>query len=497
MSEPALVDAVDAFSEAALSSSGAFVSVTDAPFSADVSGATDATAAIQAAIDAYPNGNVTIYIPGTPLVSGAINVSKDYTVLVQLGKIRFAPTGAADALGTYPLFNFSAGASILYGCGLYNAHAYSTDTVKRKVLCRITDCSEFTLFNPRSGNDGQWTGANSVGLWTRGRDTSVFYAPHFRADTCIYIDKNPNAANLEDADHFTFYDCFLVPSDATKYGIECADGVHWSNTNFHNGNVSKGVGIIHWNNTTGAGVASHDLVFSGTWRHEQATDITKPMVHLSATVGLLQSLVLDGIYGGAASNGIYVRQNGVGASLTVRDYHFVQAGGVALDFDGAELVAERVICQVGSSVSMANMTQTKGELPPAGAEPISHDTKWLPSSNATLAAGIMDVFGGVRRFPARGSLANGASLVLAPFQGSSVVGSIRVGATGASKSAHISASVDGLGAFGSVAGIGEIAVAPGTPTGGKFTLFWQGAAAVSLANNSGETMSYVVLVDWI
>ena len=273
------------------------VNIRNKPFNATGNGIADDTAEIQAAIDfVCARGGGTVFFPiGEYLVTDTLTIDTAGVELVGVSQkgsvIAFAPGSAKTCL------DFTAGAGVLYNCGVKNIGIQGSGAFQKKGIV-ATDVSSFIA---RDIEIIDFTGNTSVGIQTKGREVSVFENIHIGADLPIQISANPNS-NI-DANEFVFRDLYLVAEDATQPCILGDDAIFFSGLKFL-GKQSwvHGADGFRFVNTTGA-EASFDLIFEGIWR-EQGDSATAYVLNIQGTAaGPVQGLTIIGGFGDTGTRG--------------------------------------------------------------------------------------------------------------------------------------------------------------------------------------------------
>lgn len=179
------------------------------------------------------------------------------------------PTAAVSIL------KFSAGAQVLYGCGLCNIAIASSDTTYTKTGVEIIDASRFKMQDvavecyPRGALFSGGTG--SIGFLIKGRDTSDVKRITAYAEKPFIIGINPNSAITLDS--WNFEDVNLVAhldTSSSFHNLFIANGASLTNVHFRKMNLQGGTDGIHWINTT-AVATSENVTFQGI-KSEQSPD---------------------------------------------------------------------------------------------------------------------------------------------------------------------------------------------------------------------------------
>jgi hypothetical protein len=196
--------------------------LTPCHFGALLDDATDARAAIQAAIDSLPaKGGVVRFPLGDMVSCGQINVDRDHVIIEGMGwgsRLRFQAAGAAT------LFCFEQEDAVLLGCGIRNIRLSSNlpsgDVAKTAI--DVHDAREFLaeriaillwLGGAETNSDGRLV-RGSIALRVRGRDAGTYRKLVIHADMPIVLDLNER--DVKDMDHHTFEDLDLLSSEASE-----------------------------------------------------------------------------------------------------------------------------------------------------------------------------------------------------------------------------------------------------------------------------------------
>lgn len=286
------------------------ISVKD--FGAVGDGTTDDTVAIQRAINYWSSGSGKVFFPqGVYKTTQTLIVAQDGVNLVgegmRVSKINFVPTAGDTCIFFGKGGEGSVDGGIISECSVEKLWLYSSDTTYKKIGIDLKDQGECFISELKIGPGGNWTGAGSIGVKTRGRQLFSMAFASIYADLPINIAYNDSAPSLC-ADLFSFEN--ILTSAANTYpNIQIDDKVVLSNVKF-GGVVSLNGGNygVYWNNTTGGIAESANLIFENV-RYEQATDPTKYAFYLKpASLNLLSFSHTR--FGGANAypiNGLYLR----------------------------------------------------------------------------------------------------------------------------------------------------------------------------------------------
>lgn len=206
------------------------VTVTPEQFGYTTYGSGDAGPAIMAAIASVVGAVTVVFGSHVYNIVTPVVVNKDYVSLLGQGystTLQFSPV----VNGTMITW-VKPGTVVTYGC-LRNMCLFSSDSIFTKIAVNFIDISDIEMSGiliAGATGSSRWTGANSIGLKTNGRQTSSFYNLKIFADLPIVIDVNPNHVYLC-ADHFHFYDIYCIGNGLNPI-ITANDGVTFTNTTF-------------------------------------------------------------------------------------------------------------------------------------------------------------------------------------------------------------------------------------------------------------------------
>jgi Pectate lyase superfamily protein len=293
-------------------------------------GVADDTAAIQAAIDAFPNGAGRVYLPhGNYRVSDTITISKNRMHFVGDGayasQITFAPTRDATCL------KVSNGSGMVVQGSVRDIAFFSDDRTHDKTAILLSDTSSYLIENVVVGGSvvvsgsQYWGGGTSVALRLRGREFGMLRNLQFAADRPMVIEPNPNSSIS--IDHFHFEDCYLTANAHPCVQIE--GGVNLTNVKFNGAQAWVfGTHGLYWSDRTSR-AASILLSLSGV-RWEQGQDSGAFLVYIDHNHALA-GFVLRDCYGGLERNGFFLRRC---SNVNLESVWYV-GHGVALDVDGS------------------------------------------------------------------------------------------------------------------------------------------------------------------
>jgi len=301
---------------------------------------TDDTAAIKAALVAGVGRTIWFQGKGYLVTDAMTTIATSGTVIRGINKrtsrIIFRPS-----VDDKTLFTFSAGAAILYRCGVKDitltpalAYTATSRTAGKKTAILISDVSEFDIDNVVIQF---WSGTaqDSVGLHIKGREYINLNNVGIQADRPIVFDTNPNYLHALDASTWTgVYTYGAYDYAGAAYSphpcieaINSAQVQRWT----VNGLLMSGISGGLYLTSTFAGVAK-SIVIDGI-RYEQPTAATGSTyaIKIAPVTQPLYGLHINGFTGGSGAqhNGIYIR-NTIGA--TIED-SFYDGTLVDLDID--------------------------------------------------------------------------------------------------------------------------------------------------------------------
>jgi Pectate lyase superfamily protein len=279
-----------------------------ADFGADPTGVADSTTAIQNAINSVGTGACIEFPTGTYKVTSQITVPNDRVHLVGKGswatQIMFAPTANSTC------FKCSkASAAVLYQGSIRGMSFYSNDSTYTKTAINLVDVSGYILDDiviagAVAGLNGSryWSGANSVGIQTNGREACVIRKIYNYADLPIVIAANPNSTIS--LDHTHFQDCYLAANGNACVTINT--GCNLTHITFDGYQPwVGGVYGLYWNDTTTSQQSIALSVKNVRW--EQISGTTGYLFYIAHNSGLAQ-LMLENCYGGLTANFVYLRK---------------------------------------------------------------------------------------------------------------------------------------------------------------------------------------------
>jgi hypothetical protein len=460
-------------------------------FGAKGDGATDDTAAGQAAYNSFPAGNGLVWWPLAPngyLIAGNLvcNQHRVSTLGSRYGgKLLFAPTADGICL-KYKLGSVGT----INQFFVRDMTFYSNDSTYTKTGLEIVDGSTYEVGNITVGGSvavlgtSYWTGGatGSIGVRTRGREAGSYYKIDAAADRPLVISTNPNSSIS--IDHHTFRDLYLTAN--AHPCVEAETGINLSSVAFtgHQAWV-KGTYGFYWNDTTSV-QTSLNLSFDGELRTEQGTDVNAYQIYISHNTSLT-GLLIKGLYGGLERNGIYLRKV---VDTIIERWRYISTSKIALNVTlnaAGYLKLIGVSTQNGATATLTNMRQQSATFKPFSTSPLPYDAVYTFDNGSILD---YQYEGDVLSMSFKGSLANGASIDLRCGTAFGVVlALITAAAIGATKHENGTASV---GALGEKLGGGSAGFAVGN-TATKLCV-WKNGGTTALLNNLGETVTYVATV---
>jgi len=318
-----------------------------ADFGAKCDGITDDTNAVRNALVAAGAYSRIEFPAGICLITDTITLSEQRQHLVGSGMhvtyLKFAPTekGGKTLLKVQALL-----ASVYFQGSIRDLGFGSDDQQHAKTGIEIVDASGFVIENVASY---PWTGANSIGFRTRGREFGLFRNIHISADRPLLISDNPN--HSIDIDHHSFSDCYLIANKNPVVEIE--GGVNLAHVTFGGAQAwVKGTGGLRWldRGTSTVGIALR--IQNVRW--EQAESTTGYFVDIEHNYNLHQ-LSIEHAYGGLNARGFKLRKV---RHATLRTAYY-DGTGEALNVDSSvyPLLLENSWFQAGSTISAAGLTK--------------------------------------------------------------------------------------------------------------------------------------------
>ena len=150
-----------------------------------------------------------LFLPsGTYKITSTLNITEHRVHFIGAGawstRLLFAPTTNDTCL------QINTSGSVIYQGSVKGICFYSNDSTYTKVALDLLDVSGYEIENIVVGgsivvgSSSFWSGTNSIGIRTRGRETTSLKGLYMFADRPIVIADNPN--NTIDIDHFHFQD---------------------------------------------------------------------------------------------------------------------------------------------------------------------------------------------------------------------------------------------------------------------------------------------------
>lgn len=290
-------------------------------------------------------------------------------------RLLFSPTGNATCL------QIKNASSICDQGSVKDLCIYSNDSTFTKIAIDIVDTNAYQISGVSIGGSVNvggtvyWSGANSIGLQVRGRQTCGIRDIDITADRPIVVAQNPNST--VSIDHFNFHNCYLIAN--ANPVVEILTGVNLSNVSFtgHQAWV-KGTHGLYWLDTTTSIISLALMLQNIRW--EQGTSSAAYLVSISHNAGM-QGLRIENCYGGADRNGYYFRK--------VSDVYFgtvtyTSASLKALDADStvSRITMAGCFWQAGSTATLAGQRLIRGAPLNPNTAPLPPDAYYDSSSNA-------------------------------------------------------------------------------------------------------------------
>lgn len=308
----------------------------------------DVTTALQAAIDAAGDTSLLIWPEGSYKTTATIVNNYNRQKWAGAGsvatQIYFAPTGN-DTCVEMGVTSATRVRQELRGFGFF-----SDDSTRTKIAIDIIDLSQLIVDDVSINGSVPinsvlyWSGGNSVGIRTRGREMGGLRNLFIAADKPIQISANPS--NSISIDHFNFHNCYLIANANAQVTIDT--GINLTQVSF-TGYQSWVLGTsgLSWTDTTSVS-ASNGLLLENV-RTEQSTDVTAFFVDIAHNSSM-QNLVLRNCFTGSDRRGIRLRK-----VVDVGLYsHHHDGATVAMDVDATVRRQAHIGCffQAGSTAVM-------------------------------------------------------------------------------------------------------------------------------------------------
>lgn len=316
-------------------------------FGAKCDGIADDTHAVRSAVAAAGAQSRIEFPAGTCVIRDTITMSAHRQHLVGAGMhvtyLKFSPT----ATGGKTLLKVQATPAAEYFQGsIRDLGIGSDDRTYGKTGIEIVDASGFVVENVASY---PWTGGNSIGIRTRGREFGLFRNLYISADRPLVISDNPN--HSIDVDHHSFFDCYFTANGNPVVEIE--SGVNLTHVTFGGAQAwVKGTGGLRWRDTDTSTVGIALRIQNVRW--EQAESVTGYFVEIGHNYNLHQ-LSIENVYGGVNARGFKLRNV---RHATLRTVYY-DGTGDALNVDNSvyPLLLENSWFQAGSTIRTTGLTK--------------------------------------------------------------------------------------------------------------------------------------------
>jgi hypothetical protein len=263
---------------------------------------------------------------------------------------------------------------------------FSSDPTYTKVGIDIADASNAVVENIEvagsvlAGATLYWSGADSIGIRTRGREFGMFRNIYSVADRPFVIAQNPNKTGLMviDIDHYDFHNFYLIANGNPCVEIE--SGVNLTHVAFAGRQAwVKGTNGLRWVDTA-ASINSNFLRISGM-RTEQGEDASAYSIHIEHN-DALRFLGLDDFRLDPNRNGIYLR-NVTDIEGYVGAYEGA-SGRTAIDIDATvkRIGFRKVYWAPNSSANIAGQRVLSQSPREQSAAPLPHDINLIDSANS-------------------------------------------------------------------------------------------------------------------
>ena len=262
------------------------------------------------------------------------------------------------------LFDFTAGASISYRCGVRTCSFKSSNSTTKTAI-KVRDAKGFFVTGVLIAQT-DWPGSASVGLHTLGRERVLLKDSEILCARPWLVDVNPNFSTLH-TDFFAAEDLILGSTESTGIAVEIANGVCITNMAFKRVAFVLGKWAVKWADTTSS-INSYAITFEDC-RVEQAADATGFAYEFTTTGKAIQNISWRNCYIWNGSNGAKLRN---ARNVSFIDTHFSSAAGrVALDItfvSQTELVLLNTAIASTETVTLTSGVLVKGT--PIGASDV-------------------------------------------------------------------------------------------------------------------------------
>lgn len=328
----------------------------------------DVTASVLAAIAANGANKALRFPAGSYKITSTLVMSTDRTKWIGDGSVAtqllFAPTAADTCI------EFGTSAADVVRSEFHGFGFYSNDSTYKKIALDVIRTSQ-CLFSDISingsvvvGSTGFWSGANSVGIRTRGHELTSFRDIFSCADLPIQISDAPSLSI--DIDHFNFHNLYLLANGNPNVTIDT--GINLTNVSFTGYQAwVLGTAGLYWVDTTTTGASSMLVLENIRW--EQGTNAASYSVDIEHNYGL-QGLSLKNCYGGTDRKGVKLRK----VENVHLDTHWHAGATEALNVDATvkRIKIDNAFWQAGSTATMtgqrlvygAPLNPNSGALPP-------------------------------------------------------------------------------------------------------------------------------------
>jgi hypothetical protein len=361
--------------------SSAWLRIYDTPinvlwFGADRSGVADSTARIQAAINVFTSGNGAIFFPpGIYKITSTISIVQNRLHLYGAGvwatQILFNPT--ADDI----CFFFGKGGEgstddgIMVQNSIKGMNFFTNDQTHKKTAIEFKDCTLLEVDSIAVGASSQWSGNNSIGIRTRGRDSMSFGNLYLAADTPFSIARNTNFPSLS-LDQCNFNNIltscagfYTTPPDYTRANFFFEPGANFSNVSFtgYQAWLNGKYGMYYDNSTLAADGASYALNIENVrWEGTEGLEDTGYGFYFDqGSVSEVTNISFKNIYMGEIGQGYYFRRF---RDITLDSCVWLSNSRKALDIEkitgNERLQINNCFWQTGSTASIVDFTLING-----------------------------------------------------------------------------------------------------------------------------------------